>query len=78
MRRSQLMFSPISFELSMKTIRAITFLFMALFSALANAGPASGIWTSSTAVLTVLMEQFSTGRVVASVSPTLQTGAVLL
>lgn len=63
----------------MKTIRAITFLFMALFSALANAGSASGIWTSTGGSFLVLMEQSSSGAVVAfSVSPTLQTGAVLL
>ena len=63
----------------MKTIRTITFLFMALFSALANAGSASGIWTSTGGSYLVLMEQTSSGAVVAfSVSPTLQTGAVLL
>ncbi len=63
----------------MKTIRTITFLFMALFSALANASSASGIWTSTGGSYLVLMEQTSSGAVVAfSVSPTLQTGAVLL
>ena len=66
-------------QAAMKTIRAITFLFMALFSALANAGCASGIWTSTEGSYLVLMEQTSSGAVVAfSVSPTLQTGAVLL
>jgi hypothetical protein len=63
----------------MRTFRAITFLFMALFSALANASSASGIWTSTGGSYLVLMEQTSSGAVVAfSVSPTLQTGAVLL
>ena len=63
----------------MKTIRTITFLFMALFSTLAHAGSASGSWTSTGGYYLVLMEQSSSGAVVAfSVSPTLQTGAVLL
>ena len=63
----------------MRTFRTITFLFMALFSALANAGSANGIWSSSEGSYLVLMEQSSSGAVVAfTVSPTLQTGAVLL
>lgn len=63
----------------MRAFRTITLLFLALFSALANASSASGIWTSTGGSYLVLMEQSSSGAVVAfSVSPTLQTGAVLL
>lgn len=63
----------------MRTFRTITFLFMALLGTLANASSASGIWTSTGGSYLVLMEQTSSGAVVAfSVSPTLQTGAVLL